>query len=119
MNKIATLAVLVAVLLPSAASAAMLNATPAQIMDVLVSEITLLSSQVSTNGIVAGASTDSESGLVIKINGANALQFRTATEFNVAKEICYLFAVGSLISGDNYTCSFNDKLTFDSEVDAV
>ncbi len=118
MKYLASFALFVAILMPSAASAAMLNATPAQIMNVIVNELALLNSQVSGNGIVAGISTDSNSGLTTYINGNQALQFHTATDYNVAKEMCYIFAVDSLIAGDDYTCEFNGKLIFDSSVDA-
>lgn len=118
MNKIATFAVLVAVCMPSFASAAMLNATPAEIMSAITSELALMSSQVTKNGIVAGVSTMTPAGLVMEVNGTPYMQFHTATAFNVAKELCYINATNFLGSDENFTCEFNGVLIFESAVDA-
>ncbi|MCA9367486.1 hypothetical protein KC887_04475 [Candidatus Kaiserbacteria bacterium] len=116
-QSIVALALFTVLATPSFASAAMQNATPADVLTVLYNE---LSFRQNAHGQypLASAATGPQTGLMIKVDGTELYYFRTANQFNVAKEMCYLFVAPYLGTTVNYTCEFDGTLIFESAVDA-
>lgn len=122
MKFIATFAVFMALIVPTAPASATTISESVTILQTIVSELQLIQTQLAYinsddyTGYVAGATTNT--GLVVFINGEESLTLSTATK-NAAIDACYVYATDSLIAGDDYTCEFDGNLIFDSVVDAA
>lgn len=102
---------------PAFASAAMLNATPADVLTVLYNELNLRQNAHGQYPLTSAAN-GPQTGLMVKIDGEELYYFRTANQFKVAKEICYLYVTPYLGTSMNYTCEFDGTLIFESAIDA-